>query len=216
MTLNINTDWLDQTLREEVFEMYRDGTLPLDEQGVSFLLGYHYTGKRRNIAYEIGQFGSIETSFSPDLDLLVLGDPLIGFELKGIRENNVAVTKQQLYEGLGQAVALLSQPITGSGGALEYVCLACPFPDADGVEEEWYNQFIEAVKTTPIGLADVGRSGLKWIVEPDQNPYYNPELHEMVVTELHKESGSVRDPRRAFEVRAFEIASKHIDTPFPD
>jgi len=216
MTLNINTDWLDQTLREEVFELYRDGTVPLDEQGVGFLLGYHYTGKGRDIAYEIGQFGSSETSFSPDLDLLVVGDPLIGFELKGIRTNNVATTKQQLYEGLGQAVALLSQPITGAGGALEHVCLACPFPNADGVEEEWYNQFIEAVKTTPIGLVDVGRGGLEWIVEPDQNPNYNPDLHERVVTELRTESGSVRDPRRAFEIRAFEIAEDHIDTSFPE
>lgn len=217
MTPGFDTDVLDRALRREVFDWYRDGTLPLDERGVGFLLGHHYTVREgRDVAFEIGQFGSVRTSFSPDLDLLVIGDALDGFEIKGLRSGEGTVTKRQLYEGLGQAVTLLTQPLGEGGGALKRVCLACPDPSLTGIERRWYDQFEQAVAETPVGLVHVSRDGIRTIVDPDRNPFYDPDLRDSIVTELKAEKSSVRNPRRSLEVRAFEIASEHVDGSFLD
>jgi len=212
MPLGFNKNGLDRVLRQEVFDWYRDGTLPLDERGVGFVLAHHYTVREgRDVAFEIGQFGDVQTSFSPDLDLLVIGDSLAGFEIKGLRGDNNTVTKQQLYEGLGQALTLLSQPLGGEGGALKHVCLACPFPETSGIESIWYNNFKQAVEETPIGLIHVGRDKIRTDIRPSRNPLYNPDLQSSIVNKLKQDTGSVRNPRRAFEIRAFEIANEHID-----
>jgi hypothetical protein len=112
---------------EEVIQQYQQGNLPLDEEGVSFLLGYHLTWERNpTVGFEVGFFGPLEASFSPDLDVLAVDDDLRGLEVKGYRSDNRKVTKGQLYKSLGQAVTLLNQPIATEGGALRSVSLAYP------------------------------------------------------------------------------------------
>lgn len=214
MSLGFDTGALDQALRQEVFDWYRDGTLPLDERGVGYLLGHHYAVEEgKQIGHEIGQFGAVQTSFSPDLDLLVIGDALDGFEIKGLRGENETLSKRQLYEGLGQAQTLLTQPLGADGGALKRICLACPSPERAGIESGWYAEFERAVGETPVGLVHVGRDGIRTVVCPDRNPFYTSDVRDTVVDSLRGETGSVRDPERALERRAYEIATDHIDDP---
>lgn len=210
-SFNFNTD----NIIEEVYQRYQDGEYPLDEQGVSFLLGYHLTVENAlTVGFEVGFFGRLEASFSPDLDVLLVGDELEGYEIKGYRSDNQKVTKGQLYKGLGQAIALLNQPIASEGGVLKHVHLAYPeTPELNGINESWKQNFLETIRETPIGLVVVQKDGFDTIIEAGENPFYSPELKKQFLSALHDQTTGTdrRNPRRGLQHFALEIAKNSED-----
>ena len=99
VTINLDSD----DFIESVYHRYQDGTYPLNEQGVSFLLGYHLAKEDSSkVWFEIGVFGPLEASFSPDLDILALDDDLAGYEVKGIVEITAKSQKDSSTKGLGK------------------------------------------------------------------------------------------------------------------
>jgi len=210
--INLSGDDLIDT----VYQQYRDGTYPLTERGASFLLGYHLIQEQSATAgFEIGFFGRLEASFSPDLDVLVVDEDLVGYEVKGYRGDNEKVTKDQLYMGLGQAVTLLNQPIATDGGALRYVSLAYPEKaEFNKSNWRWKQNFIESLQETPIGLVTVGTDHYETVVEPSENPFYNPTLqHELLSALREQASGSdIRHPDRGLQSLALEITDDRDPT----
>lgn len=200
-------------LIEKVYEKYRNGSYSLTEQGTSFLIGYHLTqDESSTVGFEIGFFGPIEASFSPDLDVLLVGDGLTGYEVKGYRSDKQKVSKEQLYKGLGQAITLLNQPIGTDGGALRYVSLAYPEKaEFNQSNWQWKEKFIESLQETPIGLVTVGAGGLETIIEPSENPFYNSNLQNELLSALQDQvSGSnKRHPLRGLQNLSLEIAQDH-------
>jgi len=181
---------------EPVYRRFQDGTYSLDEEGISFLLGYHLTRNHvPTVGFELGVFGPMEASFSPDLDVLCIDESLRGFEVKGYRSDNRKISKGQLYKGLGQAVTLLNQPISADGGALQYVSLAYPETDEfSGDNWQWKSNFVESLKETPIGLVRVAQDGIETVVEPAENPFYNPNLQETLIRTI-RDQATGSDPR---------------------
>lgn len=194
---------------EKVYQQYQRGELPLDERGTSFLLGYHLAwDSTPPVGFEIGFFGPLETSFSPDLDVLATDEYLTGYEVKGYRSDNRKVTKGQLYRGLGQAITLLNQPIATDGGALRQVSLAYPEEaETDESNWQWKQNFIEALEETPIGLVTVGTNELETVVEPSENPFYNPELQNELLPALRDQAtgSDIRHPTQGLENLALDI-----------
>lgn len=92
-----------------------------------FLLVYHLSREDSStVGFEIGFFGPLEASFSPDLDALAVNNEFVGYEVKGYRSDNQKVMKSQLYKGLGQAITLHNQPLAMDGGAIHSISLAYP------------------------------------------------------------------------------------------
>lgn len=207
VTINLDSD----DIVESVYQRYQHGTYPLNERGVSFLLGYHLAKEDSStVGFEIGFFGPLEASFSPDLDVLAVDDDLAGYEVKGYRGDNRKVTKGQLYKGLGQAITLLKQPIATDGGALRYVSLAYPErTEFDQSNWRWKENFIDTLQETPIGLVTVGTDDLEIVVEPSENPFYNSNLQNKLLSTLRDQaSGSdIRHPDRGLQNLALEITN---------
>jgi len=203
--ININND----EIVERVYQQYQDGTFPLNERGVSFLLGYHLSkDSESTVGFEVGVFGSLEASFSPDLDVIVADDELIGYEVKGYRSDNRKVSKGQLYKGLGQAVTLLNQPIAIDGGALSKVSLVYPEQaEFNKSNWQWKQNFIDSVKETPVGLATVGTDGVDTVVEPSNNPFYTPSIQSDLLTTLRDQTTGMdrRHPEKGLRNLALEI-----------
>lgn len=199
----------DDEIVERVYQRYQDGTFPLNEQGVSFLLGYHLSqDSQSTVGFELGVFGSLEASFSPDLDVIVADDELVGYEVKGYRSDNRKVSKGQLYKGLGQAVTLLNQPIAIDGGALSKVSLVYPEKaEFNKSNWQWKQNFIDSVKETPVGLATVGTDGVNTVVEPSKNPFYTPSIQSDLLTTLRDQATGMdrRHPENGLRNLALEI-----------
>lgn len=195
-----------------VSQYYKNGTYRLDEQGVAFLLGHHLTRESAiDVAFEIGWTGPIETSFSPDLDVLALGEDPVGYEVKGLQGESDSVSKRQLYTGLGQAVALLNQPLKVDGELLKYVYLAVPELSED--RPEYLEHVKAAVEQTPIGLVSVSCEGYQVLLEPSENAGFRPELRSKVVNHLEGQATGTdaRHPARGLQNYALEIIEDHDD-----
>lgn len=206
--INLNTEGIV----DMVAQQYKDGTYRLEEQGVAFLLGYHLTREYAlDMAFEIGWTGPIETSFSPDLDVLALGEDPVGYEVKGLQGESDSVSKRQVYTGLGQAVALLNQPLKVEGGLLKYVYLAVPAPGDD--YPEYLEQVKAAVDRTPIGLVSVSCEEYQVLLEASENAGFQPELRSRVVNHLEEQATGTdsRHPDRGMENYALEIIEDHDD-----
>jgi len=198
-------------IEEDIYNRIKSGTYDLTERSASFLLGYHISRKtQNNVAFEIGWIGPLETSFSPDLDVLQIDDDLIGYEVKGYRGDREKVNKQQLYKGLGQAVSLLNQPMHSDGGALKTVYLAYP---RGASNENWRQSFVEAIKQTPVGLKRIGTGGIETVVESEINPLYNEGLTDELIQKLEEETKSSgrQNPRNGLRNLALKMAKDHAD-----
>lgn len=194
---------------EDVYQKHRDGTYSLDEEGISFLAGYHLTRDASpTVGFEVGFFGPLEASFSPDLDLLLVDEELKGYEVKGYRADQRKISKGQLYKGLGQAISLLNQPSKLDGGVLKYVSLA--YPESEEFDQEnwsWKESFIEAVQETPIGIVRVGRDSYETVLEPSENPFYNESLRQEFLSAIQSQTTGAdpRNPRHGLENLAMKI-----------
>lgn len=197
---------------EKVYQQYQEGTYSLDERATSFLLGYHLTQDSGfSVGFELGFFGRLEVSFSPDLDVLSVGEDLTGYEVKGYRGDRQKVTKEQLYKGLGQAITLLNQPIATDGGALRYVSLAYPEEELNESEQRWKESFIECLGETPIGLVTVGTKGLETVIEPSENPFYNPACQSKLIPNLQDQTtgSDIRHPKGGLHDLALKVSENH-------
>jgi hypothetical protein len=198
-------------IKEDVYNRIQGDEYDLTERSASFLLGYHISQTYGDsTAFEIGWVGDIETPFSPDLDVLRLSDSLIGYEVKGYRGDTEKVNKQQMYKGLGQAVSLLNQPQYVEGGALKEVSLAYPSVG----NQEWMQNFTEAVRETPVGLKKIGMDRIETVIEPDINPLYNEGLKKELVQSLEKsaKSSGRQHPRKGLRNLALKMAKDHTDS----
>lgn len=205
--VKINIDGIE----ENIYNRIESGEYDLTERSASFLLGYHISQKMDvNVAFEVGWIGNLETSFSPDLDVLQVDNSLIGYEVKGHRGDSEKVNKQQLYKGLGQAVSLLNQPLHSKGGALKTVSLAYP---QEASNENWRRAFAETVEQTPVGFKRITMDGIETVVEPNVNPLYNEGLKQNLVQTLEEEAKSSgrQHPRNGLRNLAVKMAKEKDD-----
>ncbi|MFB6210410.1 MAG: hypothetical protein ABEI76_02625 [Halobacteriales archaeon] len=197
---------------ETVYQRLQDGIYPLNERGVAFLLGYHLLSDSYvQVSFEFRWTGPLEVSFSPDVDVLCFGEHPVGYEVKGLQGDADQISNQQLYKGIGQAIALLNQPSNANGGVLKETHLALPTCE-NGLDE--YQQTVtEAVRQTPIGLVTVTTGGYQVQVEPAENTVYRPELQENAVKHLKSQATGTdtRHPENGLLSLALELIEDHGD-----
>jgi len=198
------------TIIEKVYKQYSQHEFHLDEKGTAFLLGYHLQNQhQRDVAFEIGWTGDSAITFSPDLDVLAVGDQLVGYEVKGLQGDHEQVSKRQLYTGLGQAISLLNQPLGSDGGCLQHSYLAIAAPSNSN--HEYLHSVLPAIEQTPIGVITVSRTGYEVIREPTENSEYRPDLHSQVVTHLRDQATGTdtRHPDSGLQSLALQILDHH-------
>lgn len=201
----------DTEIIDKVYDKIRRGIYPLNERNTAFLLGYHLSDKESKLAFEIGWTGPVETSFSPDLDVLRLQKHPTGYELKGLRGEASHISKDQFYKGIGQATALLNQPLRVEGSLIKYSYLTIPRREKHRTED--FVDIALSVEQTPIGLIEVDEDGYSIWKEAEQNDLYDPSIRQQVVKHLKNQATGtdIRHPDSGLVSLALEIIEKEND-----
>lgn len=176
----------------EVLDRIIDKGLPLTEDAV--FLALHRILSRKNHSRI---FQSVKSSsdtggyryfrFSPDVDLLEVrrSNEVIGYELKGYRKAGREIKPPAFYEGIGQALALLNNPVSSplspsfAGSVFDYCYLVHPA----GSEVENLAQLLR--QCSPIGLIVADYRGTREIVKPKPNPLLSQEMKSCFLANLH-------------------------------
>ena len=125
-------------------------------------------------------------SFSPDIDLLEVrpNGKVVAYELKGYRRAGKEMKPPMHYEGIDQALAMLMNPMGSplsqgpAGSVFDSVYLAHP----EGSHVEGLSALLD--QCTPIGLVVMSYRGIREVVPPKPNPFLNPELKGMFLSNL--------------------------------